>query len=151
MDHAKNELKIMNLDKIELGETIINLIRQLHEISGNHPRVMKSVVQSIADLIDEKPITPITESDFTLETHSEGGRTFEVWRCTRYPHVYKAADGKYYDDRAIVYKTSCDSLDKQYIYQGGLSSKREVLLPYVVREEIVILNATKLSVIKNLF
>jgi hypothetical protein len=142
VEHAKSELKIMNLDKVKFGDTIITFIKELHEISGNHPQVMKSVVQSIADLIDEKPITPITASDFTLETHSEGGRTFEVWRCTRYPHVYKAADGKYYDDRAIVYKTCNDSLDKQYIYQGELSSKREVLLPYVVREEIVILNAT---------
>jgi len=136
MEHAKNELKIMNLDKIQLGDTILNLIRQLHEVSGNHPRVMKSVIQSIADLIDEKPISPITKSDFKLETCNDGER--EVWRCTRYPHVYKAADGKYYDDRAVIYKTSYESLDKQYIYQGNISSKREVFLPYVVCEKVVI-------------
>jgi len=138
LQHAENELKIMNLDKIEVGSTIIKLIRELHEISGNHPQVMKSVIHSIADLIDEKPISPITEDDFQLETHCENGQTFEVWRCYRYPSVYKM-NGKYYDDRAIVYKTSYDSPDKQYIYQGGMSSKQEISLPYVVREKVVII------------
>jgi len=133
VEHAKNELKIMNLDKVKFGDTIITFIRELHDISGNHPQVMKSMVQSIADLIDEKPISPITDDDFKLETHCEGGQMSEVWRCTRYPSVYKV-DGKYYDDRAIVYKTSHDSLDRQYIYQGGLSSRREVFLPYTVSQ-----------------
>ena len=137
VEHAKNELKIMNLDKVQFGDTIISFIRELHEISGNHPQVMKSMVQSIADLIDEKPISPITEDDFALETHCEGGQMFEVWRCTRYKYVYKV-DGKYYDDRAIVYKTSHDSLDRQYIYQGGMSSKQEISLPYTVCEKVVI-------------
>ena len=117
VEHAKNELKIMNLDKVKFGDTIITFIKELHEISGNHPQVMKSMVQSITDLIDGKPISPITEDDFKLETHCEDGQTFEVWRCARYPSVYKL-DGKYYDDRAIVFKTTHDSLDKQYIYQG---------------------------------
>ena len=137
LQHAENELKIMNLDKIEVGSTIIKLIRGLHEISGNHPQVMKSMVQSIADLIDEKPISPITEDDFKLETHCDGG-LFEVWRCARYTSVYKV-DGKYYDDRAVVYKTSHDSLDRQYIYQGGMSSKQEISLPYTVSEKVVLI------------
>lgn len=141
IDYAKNELRMMNFDKIELGETIVNLIRQLHEISGNSPRIMKSIIMSIADLIDEKPITPITESDFKLETHTDNGNVVEIWRCTRYPHVYKAPDGKYYNDRAIVYKTRYDSLDKKYIYQGGLSSKQEIVLPYLVSEKIVIVSS----------
>jgi len=138
VEHAKNELKIMNLDKVQFGDTIIKFIRGLHEISGNHPQVMKSMVQSICDLIDEKPISPITEDDFALETHCEGGQMCEVWRCTRYPSVYKV-DGKYYDDRAIAYKASHDSLDRQYIYQGGMSSKQEISLPYTVSEKVVII------------
>ena len=138
VEHAENELKIMKLDENKIGATIIKFLKELHEISGNHPQVMKSMVQSITNLIDGKPISPITENDFKLETHCEGDRTFEVWRCTRYPYVYKL-DGKYYDDRAIVYKSSYDSSDKHYIYQGGLSSKQEIFLPYVVREEILMI------------
>jgi hypothetical protein len=137
VEHAKNELKIMNLDKVKFGDTIITFIKELHEISGNHPQVMKSMVQSITDLIDGKPISPIMEDDFKLETRCEDGQTFEVWRCARYPSVYKL-DGKYYDDRAIVFKTSHDSLDRHYIYQGGLSSKQEIILPYTVSEKVVI-------------
>jgi len=139
LQHAENELKIMNLNKIEVGSTIIKLIRELHEISGNHPQVMKSVIHSIADLIDEKPISPITEDDFKLEIHCEGNRNVDVWRCTRCTHIYKL-DGRYYDDRAIVYKTSYESTDKQYIYQGGMSSKQEISLPYVVREKVIIIS-----------
>ena len=138
VEHAKNELKIMNLHKVKFGDTIITFIKELHEISGNHPQVMKSMVQSITDLIDVKPISPITEDDFKLETRSEGGGMLEVWSCARYPSVYKL-DGKYYDDRAVVYKTSHDSLERQYIYQGGLSSRREVFLPYTVSEKVVII------------
>ena len=137
VEHAENESKIMNLHKVKFGDTIVTFIKELHEISGNHAQVMKSMVQSISDLIDEKPISPITENDFKLETHCEGDRTFEVWRCTRYPYVYKL-DGKYYDDRAIVYKTSHESLDRHYIYQGGMSSKQEIRLPYTVSEKVVI-------------
>lgn len=138
VEHAKNEMKIMNLHKVKFGDTIITFIKELHEISGNHPQVMKSMVQSIIDLIDGKPISPIKEDDFTMETHGEGGQTFEVWRCARYPSVYRLNE-KYYDDRAIVFKTSHDSLDRQYIYQGGLSSKQEIFLPYTVCEKVVII------------
>ena len=138
VEHAENELKIMKLDENKIGATIIKFLKELHEISGNHPQVMKSMVQSITNLIDGKPISPITENDFKLETHCEGGQMFEVWRCTRYPSVYKV-DGKYYDDKAVVYKTSRDSLDRQYIYQGGMSSKQEISLPYTVSEKVVII------------
>jgi hypothetical protein len=90
-------------------------------------------------LIDRRPLTAITEEDFETETYSEGDRTVEILRCTRYPHVYKM-DGKYYDDRAVAFRRadSADT-DRMYIYQSGNSSKQEITLPYFPSEEVRIL------------
>ena len=50
------------------------------------------------------------------------------------------SDGKYYDDRAIAFR-SVDSHqnDKIYMYGAGNSSKKEITLPYYPNEEIIIL------------
>lgn len=94
----------------------------------------------ITRLIDRKPLSPISEADFEVETHTEGSRTVEIERCTRYPYLYKM-DGKYWDDRAIAFQKK-DSApgDRMYIYQSGNSSKQEVELPYFPSEEVKILN-----------
>ena len=54
----------------------------------------------------------------------------------RYEYIYKAQDGKYYNDRAVVFKKGSDT---QYVYQGQRRSKREITLPYVLLEEIVLI------------
>jgi len=130
--YAKSELQIMGLDTVELGSTILVLLKQIHGLTGNRPRVMRELVGAISNLIDKKPITPVTESDFN-----------EEGRCTRYAHLRRARDGKYYNDRAIVYKTSYDDPGNQYRYNGSDSSRREITLPYSVRESIEIISRTE--------
>ena len=61
-------------------------------VLGNQPRLMKSVTKQIGYLIDKKPLALITEKDFVGD------------KCTRYEYIYKAQDGKYYNDRAVVFK-----------------------------------------------
>jgi hypothetical protein len=73
-----------------------------------------------------KPLTPISEKDFVDD------------RCVRYPYIYKSGE-KYYNDRAVVFKKSYDDLSSQYIYQGQQRSKQEITLPYILREEIVLI------------
>ena len=102
--------------------TVLDFIKGLHENLGNQPGAMKSIVKYVEQLIDKKPVAPITETDFDQDG-----------RCKRYEYIYRAADGRYYNDRAVVFK---NRLDSQYIYQGQNRSKREISLPYVLSEEI---------------
>ena len=74
----------------------------------------------------EKHVVSITEADFDQDG-----------RCARYEYIYRAADGKYYNDRAVVFKKG---LDSQYIYQGQNRSKREITLPYILHEDVVALD-----------
>jgi hypothetical protein len=88
---------------------------------------MKSILKNIQDLIDKKPIALITEKDFVDD------------RCTRYEYIYKAQNGRYYNDRAVVFKKSYDDPSSQYVYQGQHRSKQEITLPYFLHEETVLL------------
>ena len=127
LKHSETELKLLGLDQTPLGPAIITFIKELHGTLGNQPSLMKSVTKQVGDLIDKKPIALITEKDFVDD------------RCTRYEYIYKAQDGKYYNDRAVVFKKSYDDPSSQYVYQGQHRSKREITLPYVLREEVVLL------------
>jgi len=124
LKHSETELKLLSLDQTPLGPAIITFIKELHGTLGNQPGLMKSVTKYVKDLIDKKPIAPITEKDFVDD------------RCTRYEYIYKGQDGKYYNDRAVVFKRENDI---QYMYQGQHRSKREIALPYVLREEVVLI------------
>jgi len=125
--YSETELKLLGFDQTPLGPAIITFIKELHGTLGNQPGLMKSVIKQVRDLIDKKPIALITEEDFVDD------------RCVRYPYIYKAQDGKYYNDRAVVFKKSYDDPSSQYVYQGQHRSKREIALPYVLREEVVLL------------
>jgi hypothetical protein len=103
---------------------IIKFIKELHGHVGNQPVIMKSILKNIQDLIDKKPIALITEKDFVDDI------------CTRYEYIYKAQNGRYYNDRAVVFKKGNDT---QYIYQGQNRSKQEITLPYFLHEETVLL------------
>jgi hypothetical protein len=124
LKHSETELKLLGLDQTPLGPAIITFIKELHGTLGNQPSLMKSVTKQVGDLIDKKPIALITEKDFVDD------------RCVRYPYIYKSEDGKYYNDRAVVFKKSYDDPNSQY--RGG-PSKREITLPYVLREEIILI------------
>ena len=122
IEHTKRELELLGLNHIGLDATVVDFIKGLHEKLGNQPGAMKSIVKYVEQLIDKKPIAPITEADF-----DQGGR------CKRCEYIYWSADGRYYNDRAVVFK---NGLDSQYVYQGQNRSKREISLPYVLSEEI---------------
>ena len=126
LKHSETELKLLGLDQTPIGPAITTFIKELHGVLGNQPGLMKSITKQIGYLIDKKPLAPITEKDFVDD------------KCTRYEYIYKAQDGKYYNDRAVVFKKSYDDPNSQYIYQGQMRSKQEITLPYILREEIVL-------------
>jgi hypothetical protein len=128
LEYARTELNIMGLDTVELGSTILILLKQIHDLAGNRPRVMRELVMAISNLIDKKPITPVTEHDFDDEGN-----------CKRYPHIHRKPDGRYYNNRAVAYKTSYDDPGNQY----RSSSRREITVPYTVRESIEIISDTE--------
>jgi hypothetical protein len=115
LEHSQRELELLGLDHVGLDLVVTDFIKGLHAKLGNQPSVMKSVVKYVEQLIDKKPIAPITEEDFDQEG-----------RCARYEYIYRASDGKYYNDRAVAFGDG-----NQYIYQGQRSSKMEITLPYV--------------------
>lgn len=125
--YSETELKLLGFDQTPLGPAIITFIKELHGALGNQPGIMKSLLKQVGYLIDKKPIALITEEDFVDD------------RCVRYPYIYKAQDGKYYNDRAAIFKKSYDDPSSQYVYQGQLRSKQEISLPYVLREEIILI------------
>ena len=137
-EYAENELKIINFNKTNLGPTMIQFLRESAELASNDRDVMKMMAQMLERLIDMEPISMITENDFVEEERPDGKI---MARCTRYPHLYRSPDGKYYNDRAIVFKRKGEpNNNKQYIYQGQLSSKQEISLPYYPAEQIIYLD-----------
>jgi len=126
VEHSRRELALLGLDRIGIDTAIVEFIKDLHTKLGNQPGAMKSIANYVEQLIDKKPIAPITEADFDQDG-----------RCTRYEYIYRASDGLYYNDRAVVFKKG---LDTQYVYQGQYMSKREITLPYILCEEVVTLD-----------
>jgi len=124
LKHSETELKLLGLDQTPIGPAILTFITKLHGTLGNQPGLLKSITKQVGDLIDKKPLAPITEKDFVDD------------RCTRYEYIYKTQDGRYYNDRAVVFRKGDDI---QYVYQGQYRSKREIALPYVLREEVVLI------------
>jgi len=126
LKHSETELKLLGLDQTPLGPAVTTFIKELHGTLGNQPGLMKSLLTQVGDLIDKKPLAPITEKDFVDD------------RCVRYPYIYKSEE-KYYNDRAVVFKKSYDDPSSQYVYQGQVRSKKEITLPYILREEVVLI------------
>ncbi len=137
--YAERELELSGFDQTEFGKTALKLLADLADLTKGDPETMKQLCTLLPRLIDRRPLTVITEEDFETETHSEGDRSVEILRCTRYPYVYKM-DGKYYDDRAVAFRRSDSAAsDRMYIYQSGNSSKQEIALPYFPSEEVRVL------------
>jgi hypothetical protein len=131
LEHARRELKITNFDQTELGDIILKFLEQSAKITNNDTNSMYQLVNMLSLLIDQKPISPITEDDFIEEEYFEGNNSIKIWRCTRYQHLYKTEDGRYWDDRAIAFRfADSSSSDRIYLYQNGRSSKQEITLPY---------------------
>jgi len=136
INFAQTELNLIGFMDTSVGSSILTLLEDLVDISKGDTEVMKQILYLLPDLVDKKVVSPITENDFEIETHTEGDRTVEILRCTRYPYVYKM-DGKYWDDRAVAFrKADSAETDRMYIYQTGNSSKQEITLPYFPSEEV---------------
>jgi uncharacterized C2H2 Zn-finger protein len=127
LHYSKQELELIGFDKSDLGEVVIDTINKLHGSVGNQPTAIKSILKMMSDLVDKKPISVITERDFD-----------EDGRCTRCDYIYRAKDGKYYNDRAVVFKRSWEDPSEQYVYQGQNRSKKEITLPCILRQEVVL-------------
>ena len=135
-EYAERELELTGFLQTEFGKTCLKFLDDLADVAGEDSESMKTVLEMIPRLIDKKPLSPITQNDFEIETHTQGDRTIEIERCTRYPHLYKK-DGKYWDDRAVAFqREDSNPNDRMYVYQSGVSSKREVSLSYFPRETV---------------
>ena len=133
---AERELQLTGFDQTEFGKIVPMLLDEIADLTHGDPESMKQLCSILPRLIDKRPLSLITETDFETETQTEADRTLEILRCTRYPYLYKM-DGKYYDDRAVAFRRAdSPETDRMYIYQTGNSSKQEVQLPYFPREEV---------------
>jgi hypothetical protein len=128
IEHTKRELELLGLNHIGLDATVVDFIKGLHEKLGNQPGAMKSIVKYVEQLIDKKPVAPITGADFDQDG-----------RCKRYEYIYRASDGRYYNDRAVIFKKSFEDPSEHYLYQGNVRSKQEITLPYILRRDVQLL------------
>ena len=139
-EYAEKELELTGFMQSEFGAACLEFLEKCADVAGNDPEGMKRICKILPRLIDRRPLSPITETDFEAETHTEGDRSLEILRCTRYSYLYRMPDGKYYDDRAVAFRHADGAeTDRMYIYQSGNSSKQEVELPYFPREEVRVL------------
>lgn len=136
---AENEIELANLTGTEIGNVILEFIDNLSKVTDGTSKTMIPILNSIQNLIEHKPITPITYKDFVGKQIDGGGKenyTLEV--CERYPSIYKDEDGKYYNDLAIGFVIeNRNDLGVIFMYQNGFSSKQEIQLPYIPDTKIV--------------
>ena len=139
LEYAKHELSLANFDNHPIASSALTFIKDLCDMTKCEPNAMMYFTHVFQQLIEMKPITPITENDFEpQEVNAGNGSTVTRQACTRWSSIYKADDGKYYDDQAVVFRAkNRPDIGSMYIYQGSLSSKKEITLPYVVDPLIV--------------
>ena len=135
-EYAERELRLIGFMNTEFGKTSLKFLEDLADIADNNPEIMKAICDMFPRLIDKKPLSEITEADFETESFTKGNKTVELERCTRYHYLYKH-EGQYWDDRAIAFKKEGGGPnDIMYIYQGNISSKQQVALPYFPLDKI---------------
>jgi len=130
LDFAKYELQKINFLGIDAGKTMLELISQIADLCHNDPEKMKHVMKMLPDILDQKLLSPITEEDFIEEQICIKGKEKIIYRCRRCPYVYKDADGKYYNDRAVAFVE-----DKSNNIYYTSDSKEEIELPYILAVE----------------
>jgi antitoxin component YwqK of YwqJK toxin-antitoxin module len=143
LEYAKKEFEVAKFDQTELSKSMLNFLEEAANFTKNEPESMKKLVDIFHLLLNRFPIVPITENDFVEEIYKEDGKPdYKIWRCTRYEHVYKTEDGRYWDDRAVGFRLSDSSNDDViYMYQGQNGSKREIQLPYYPDNKIEIIDS----------
>jgi len=139
LEFAQRELSLASFDNQPIASSTLTFIKDLCDLTKCQPKAMTHFVDVVQKLIEMKPITPITEKDFEpQEIETGNGTTVTRHACTRWSSIYKADDGKYYDDQAVVFRVKDrPDMGSMCIYQGSLSSKKEITLPYVIDPQIV--------------
>jgi hypothetical protein len=142
LEYAKREFEAANFDHTELSKSMLNFLENAAEFTNNEPDSIRKLVDIFHLILNRFPIVPITENDFVEEVHKEDGKPdYKIWRCTRYEHVYKTEDGRYWDNRAVGFKLKgLSDKDVVYIYQENNNSKQEIQLPYYPNSEIKIID-----------
>jgi len=134
--YANRELELAGFNQTEFGKTVLKMLEDLADLTHNNPQTMKQLCLLLPRLINREPLTAITEDDFEVETHSQGDRSVEISRCTRYPYIYKSIDGKYWNDRAVAFKfKNSPETDLMFLYRPN-GSKREITLPYYLTTDV---------------
>lgn len=137
IDYAKHELHLTNFDQTSFGQNLVKLLEDLCDLTNNDPMAVKILCSWIPRLTEKLPISPITEDDFVEEAHGVGSEKVIIKRCNRYEHVYQTADGKYWDDRAVAFRSvNSEKSDIMFLY-GENGSKREIVLPYYPEMSII--------------
>jgi hypothetical protein len=139
LEYAQKELSLANFDNHPITSSTLEFLKDLCEMTQCQPKAMIHFTHVLQHLINMKPITPITTNDFEPQEVNVGnGTTVTRHVCTRWSSIYKADDSKYYDDQAVVFRVkNRPDLGSMCIYQGSLSSKKEITLPYVVDPQVV--------------
>ena len=139
LEYAQRELRLANFNNHPIKSSFLIFLKELCDVTKCEPNAMIHFTHVLQQLINMKPITPITTDDFEpQEVNAGNGMTVTRHVCTRWSSIYKADDGKYYDDQAVVFHVkNRPDLGTMCIYQGSLSSKKEITLPYVVNPQVV--------------
>lgn len=138
LKHAKEELRRIGFDNHPFGIAVLKYIEECYTLCDYNELMRNQLNTFIPTLMDKRVLSPITEDDFKVINVDDGsGNIVQISQCTRYEHLYKEADGKYYDNRAVAFLDKNPMNGKMYMYNGGNSSRREVELPYMPQEEIV--------------
>jgi len=139
LEYAQRELSLASFDNQPIASSTLTFIKDLCDLAKCQPTAMTHFMNVLQQLIEMKPITPITENDFeSQEIDAGNGKTVTRHACTRWSSIYRANDGKYYDDQAVVFCVKDrPEMGSMCIYQGAISSKKEITLPYIVNPQIV--------------
>lgn len=140
-DFATQELELSGFLNTDFGKSCLDLLNKCSDFCNEDPHSMKTVLEILPKLIDKMPLSPITEEDeFREEDYSNGENKHIIKRCVRYPQLYQDMNGKYYDEKAIVFiSTVGTDIHKSYLYQKKYNSKKEVTLPYFPQQEEVLI------------
>ena len=136
LNYIKSELKESGFDQSKFGEKMLDYLVEMYIISEGKINVMEQLHEVTRRLMDNKPITVITEKDFHSVDVQDGSNIVVVDFCKKYPHIYRSPqDGKYYNDRGICFVD--DNGNKMYMTNGQYRSTVEITLPYYLNEQIV--------------
>lgn len=135
LDYAKRELEKANFKETYTYDAVLNYISAICDITLSQESSLIMLHSMVENLLQCQPITEITEKDFS-EISTEYKESSKILRrCNRYPSVYQTIDGKYWDDKAVVFITHDQK--KLFLYQKKYNSKKQITLPYLPKTKII--------------